>query len=325
MADATYLGFDAETTGIDPDTGILLEIGMIAYDKHLQPLNSWSSLVNADTYADYRDTEYTAPFVEKMHTDNGLWHDLATAEGDTTPATVEAKALAWINNNGYAGLPMLGSSITLDRSFLKAHMPQLLDAFHYRSLDATSLCLVAEHTIGFKPFRYLPTGTAPAGTHRVLADIAHSAALAQACLAGAQYEFKPTIPTADGLVELPDTPPAIRRHGWIKPDTKEVRKYINNWQELAGFTTKENEGWYKNTKLEQEVFDRVQGQCWYDEQGTVHLKDFASIPGIADHATVLADIQLAVYRHLAAGQASVDAAKYRRNQRERGKQQRSKK
>ena len=184
MTDATYLGFDAETTGIDPDTGILLEIGMIAYDHTLTPINSWSSLVNADRHSAERATGIVPEAVEEMHTTNGRWHDLATAEGDTTPATVEAKALAWINDNGYAGLPMLGSSITLDRSFLNAEMPKLLAAFHYRSVDATSLCLVSENTVGFSPSEYLESNAETTSKHRVLADIDRSTALIRASLKG---------------------------------------------------------------------------------------------------------------------------------------------
>lgn len=184
--EATYLGLDLETTGIDETTGLILELGMIAYDSQLNPLASFHSLVNADTYAAARADGRVSEFVEKMHTDNGLWHDLATVDNpaDTAPATVEAAALAWIENNGLERLPMLGNSMTLDRSFLAVHMPRLLAAFHYRSVDATSLCLVAQHTVGFNPADYLPDSSTEVSEHRVLADVQRSADLVKAFLAG---------------------------------------------------------------------------------------------------------------------------------------------
>ena len=185
-AEATYLGLDLETTGIDETTGLILELGMIAYDSQLNPLASFHSLVSADTYAAARADGRVGEFVEKMHTDNGLWHDLATVDNpaDTAPATVEAAALAWIENNGLERLPMLGNSMTLDRSFLAVHMPRLLAAFHYRSVDATSLCLVAQHTVGFNPADYLPDSSTEVSEHRVLADVQRSADLVKAVLAG---------------------------------------------------------------------------------------------------------------------------------------------
>ena len=184
MTQAYYLGFDAETTGINPADSILLEIRMIAYDDQLRPLESWSSLVNADSYADYRANGSVVDVVDEMHTKNGLWDDLAHATEDTSSAAVEALALAWIKEHNYHRLPMLGSSITLDRSFLSAEMPQLLDAFHYQSVDATSLCLLAENTVGFMPADYLEEGSRSGKSHRVLADIERSAALIRENLKG---------------------------------------------------------------------------------------------------------------------------------------------
>ncbi|MGP5603471.1 exonuclease domain-containing protein [Corynebacterium casei] len=155
-----YLGFDAETTGVDPDKDILVEIGMTAFDRHLRPLKSWKSMVNSHRYQEC--LQLATPYVSNMHAHSGLWADMESAGGsDTRSKAVQAQALEWIDENGYRNLPMLGSSVAFDRSFLKVEMPQLLEAFHYRSIDAISLCLIAEHTAGVMPAKYLTPGSAP--------------------------------------------------------------------------------------------------------------------------------------------------------------------
>ncbi|SLM88476.1 hypothetical protein CZ765_03970 [Corynebacterium casei] len=107
----------------------------------------------------------------------------------------------------------------------------------------------------------------------------------------------------------------MKRRAWLKPDTNEVRKYLNNWKELAGFTVDEAAGkaWYKNSEMDYwDYLEHVQGSAWYDEEAIVHLKNFSGVPGIAEYRTVAADIQLAVYQKLEADQASLEAKEYRK-------------
>lgn len=110
-----YLGFDAETTGVDPDKDILVEIGMTAFDRHLRPLKSWKSMVNSHRYQEC--LQLATPYVSNMHAHSGLWADMESAGGsDTRSKAVQAQALEWIDENGYRNLPMLGSSVAFDRS-----------------------------------------------------------------------------------------------------------------------------------------------------------------------------------------------------------------
>lgn len=189
---AAYLGFDAETTALTPKKfardgeqgGILVEIGMVAYNKRLQPIAQFSRLVNANASLTDRAAGRVNAVVEKMHTDNSLWHDLATVNNpaNTTPAAVESAAIEWVESNGFSNLPMLGSSITLDRMFLAAEMPALLDKFHYRSVDATTLCLLSERSLGISPHECLPAQADTCAQHRVIADVERSALLVRTCL-----------------------------------------------------------------------------------------------------------------------------------------------
>lgn len=191
---AAYLGFDAETTALTPKKfardgeqgGILVEIGMVACNKHLKPIAQFSRLVNAEASLTDRAAGRVNAVVEKMHFDNYLWHDLALATvnnpANTTPAAVESAAVDWVESNGFSNLPMLGSSITLDRMFLAAEMPTLLDKFHYRSVDATTLCLLSERSLGISPHECLPAQADTCAQHRVIADVERSALLVRTCL-----------------------------------------------------------------------------------------------------------------------------------------------
>lgn len=180
-----YLGLDVETTGIDPHAATpagILEVGMIAYTADLQPVAAFSSVVASPAALAHRAAGVD-PFVEQMHTASGLWDELDEANrAEITPERVQQAALDWMEAaNIPRGLPMLGSSVTLDRAFLAAEMPELLAAFHYRSVDASSLCLAATITAGVDDadLRAGHTGS----THRTLDDIQDSADLIRRTLA----------------------------------------------------------------------------------------------------------------------------------------------
>lgn len=167
MATAAFIGVDVETTGLGKDC-YMIELGLIAFDNRLNELSSYSTLV---TPAPVRELQAASiDIVKKMHTDNGLWDDLSSSR-TITYADAEQEALDWLAEvSGGVQLPILGSSITLDRNTLERTMPTLFSSLHYRSVDATGFFLIATETYG-ATFE----DTAPA--HRVLDDIRASAAL----------------------------------------------------------------------------------------------------------------------------------------------------
>lgn len=174
-----YLGLDVETTGINPHgspAAGLLELGMIAYTADLQPVAAFSSLVASPVALAHRETG-VCDYVDQMHTANGLWEEIdAAAHTEITPEKVQQAALDWMTSSNIPhGLPMLGSSVTLDRNFLAAEMPELLAAFHYRSVDASGLRLAATVTAGVDDAVLCEghNGT----SHRTLDDIQDSADL----------------------------------------------------------------------------------------------------------------------------------------------------
>lgn len=132
---------DVESTGKDPSDGSrLIQVACIITDGDLNEVSEgfemklyYSKDEVAEMYA------VTDPYVQNMHTVNGLWNALPT-EG-VPAAEVEAKLLAelkrYIPEAGMAELG--GNSITLDRNFLRAELPSVLDYLSYRSYDMSSV------------------------------------------------------------------------------------------------------------------------------------------------------------------------------------------
>lgn len=129
-----FVGLDVETTGLDPKEDRILELGIVVFDDHLEPMThrSWVT-ANSNDLGEHDMDEV----VQIMHKQSGLLHDIRT---DDNPSIwhAEREAVSFLQRCGATGLPMLGCSVTFDRSMLQVWMPELLEVFHYRSLDATS-------------------------------------------------------------------------------------------------------------------------------------------------------------------------------------------
>lgn len=137
----SYVGIDVETTGLDARDDDLIELGIILLNEALYPVKSFSSVINpGDVDA---SIEKMPEFVYDMHMENGLIPEMENAP---SVSNVEKMACNFLIDNDAVNLPMVGSSITLDRNFLQEHMPRLYSLIHYQSIDATSLRLAANTT-----------------------------------------------------------------------------------------------------------------------------------------------------------------------------------
>ena len=111
-------------------------------------------------------------FTRKMHDANFLMMEVQASAHDQYSAQ-EVLCDFMRACCGMQAPVMGGSSITFDRSFLAQSMPKLLDAFHYRSVDVTSIRELAQR---WRPDlkNQEPRATA---AHRVIPDIHDSIAL----------------------------------------------------------------------------------------------------------------------------------------------------
>jgi len=165
---------DLETSGLVPEDDQILEVGFMITTDNLEPTSKTSMVVN------YRGLEYVVshngepintwepPFgvpdvVVKMHNKNGLWAECHTS--NFTEHNVENMMFTWIKQQGAEGLPLVGSTISFDREFLRIRMPRLHNLFDYHSLDVSSIKMagnlwapldVGEWPINEKKHRVLP-------------------------------------------------------------------------------------------------------------------------------------------------------------------------
>jgi len=155
-----YLGIDIETTGLDPERDVILEIAALALTADLTEITRFESLVQHD-----RPIPVMSDYVRAMHTDNGLLAELAQGKG---------QRLEWIEDvlvqacDAYPERPiLLGSSVHFDRAFLSRYMPRLVERLSHRHCDASSFCMFAPQLRAH--------GSARKPAHRALADIRFSA------------------------------------------------------------------------------------------------------------------------------------------------------
>ncbi|MGW8181178.1 MAG: oligoribonuclease [bacterium] len=139
-----FVCLDLETTGLDPEEEVILEVGITLCDNKLNKLATWESLVWPGEY----DLDSLNDIVAKMHGENGLLDELAQSSASMkNPSRVAHDAVNWLESFGVKpnSLPMMGSSVHFDRAFLKKHMPELEAFFTYRNVDISSIKEFAKH------------------------------------------------------------------------------------------------------------------------------------------------------------------------------------
>lgn len=143
-SDRRIAWIDVETTGKTPRDGSrLLQVACIITDGDLKELNEGFEMkIHYSTEEVAELFEASDDFVKKMHEKTGLWSALPT-EGHPREEVGE-KLLVELKK--YITEPVTakigGNSITLDRNFLEAELPEVFNFLHYRSYDMSS---VAEH------------------------------------------------------------------------------------------------------------------------------------------------------------------------------------
>lgn len=188
---------DIETTGLNPVENIILEIGMIVFDRdtfqeyseysavvvndivieHINHLESMAEWVNNNFSEAIKQGVDGARFVYDMHTKNGLiphirhWYEQGYRN---SLSQIEEDLVKWLGEynigNGHTSCPAVGSSVHFDRKFIDLKMPRLGGkSLHYRNVDISTIkTLVDWWTPEVKSLR--STETHPKRTHRVLDD-----------------------------------------------------------------------------------------------------------------------------------------------------------
>ena len=139
MAESRLVWIDLEMTGLDPDENTIIEIATIVTESDL------SIVAEGPSFAIDVAKEELAKMDNwnvKHHTENGLL-DRIQSDG-VSMENAERHTLEFLKEHCSPGQsPLCGNTIGQDRRFLRRYMPELHDFFHYRSVDVTSIKILA--------------------------------------------------------------------------------------------------------------------------------------------------------------------------------------
>jgi oligoribonuclease len=157
---------DCEMTGLDLAIDELVEVAVVVTDFDLVPVDAgFSIVINPDPAA----LDNMGEFVTDMHRSSGLLDEIpaGVSLADAEFAVLEY-LLQHVPNGGKA--PIAGNTIGTDRAFLAKYMPRVDAHLHYRSVDVSSIKVLAKEWF---PRIYF-NSPAKNGGHRALADILES-------------------------------------------------------------------------------------------------------------------------------------------------------
>ena len=128
---------DTETTGLDPEHGWLLELGITMTTPDLEILKerSWIFSFEKMNLGEVDDWPL------KQHFLSGLFPLCLIS--DNSIGEIQDDALntlrSWTESGTEEQYPMCGASVHFDRVWLKHHMPSLEAWFHYRNIDVSTV------------------------------------------------------------------------------------------------------------------------------------------------------------------------------------------
>lgn len=157
---------DLEMTGLDPQQDVILQAALIVTDAQLNVLEEFV----CDIWQPDQHLERMVPFVKEMHETTGLTGRVRKSRVDLLVA--ERKLLERVA--GWCGYPavLCGNTIGQDKRFVDRWMPGLSGYLSYRTIDVTSIKLLAKAWYGEEAVYEKPVK----GEHDALVDIKNSIA-----------------------------------------------------------------------------------------------------------------------------------------------------
>lgn len=174
--DTDLLWVDLETTGLDEQSDLLLEVGFIVTDADLIEVARASWVIPWRSPRGHLDSVRTMadPAVRDMHDANGLWVEAGVA------GAFDGRAVtAWVTEHAPTAT-LAGSSIgQFDVRWLREWLPGVLDGRTHRVADISSL---REYARRWAPqlVERVEAQAVNRKIHRVIPDLEDSIALARA-------------------------------------------------------------------------------------------------------------------------------------------------
>ncbi len=149
-------------TGLDFVNDLLVEVACIVTDSNLNELDEGFEAV---IKVPQEKLETMDPVVTNMHTSSGLIYDI---QHGLTLEEAEQQLFDYITSHVPESFkaPLAGSSVYVDRIFLRRDMPRVDSYLHYRIIDVSSLKELARR---WYPRTYF-AGPLKTGNHRALGD-----------------------------------------------------------------------------------------------------------------------------------------------------------
>lgn len=136
----SMLWIDVETTGLDPRSDVLLEVGLLVTDQWgaVIPGGSLSRVIKPEDFA--AKIKEADDFVKNMHNSNGLIKEVWRTPASESPVAVDGELAAFVEQFfGDEKVPLAGSSVHFDRKFAEVHLPKFVGAVSYRNVDISTL------------------------------------------------------------------------------------------------------------------------------------------------------------------------------------------
>jgi oligoribonuclease len=160
---------DLEMTGLDPARHVIVEIATLLTDDELRPIAEGPDIV---VHATSDELMQMDDVVRSMHSRSGLLAAIEMSPISLADAGLQTLEFLRAHIGEPRSVPLCGNSIGTDRRFLAAHLPEVEEFLHYRSIDVSS---VKELCRRWYPDA-LARAPAKAETHRALDDIRESIA-----------------------------------------------------------------------------------------------------------------------------------------------------
>ena len=158
---------DLEMTGLDPARHVIVEVAALVTDAELNIIDEGVDLVVHATDAELAEMD---DVVTSMHSENGLLDEIKASPISLAEAEDAVLALVEKHCDPAHPAPLAGNSIATDRTFIRAQMPRLDAALHYRMIDVSTVKELSRRWFPKAYYNQPQKGMA----HRALADIVES-------------------------------------------------------------------------------------------------------------------------------------------------------
>ena len=164
--DGNLAWLDLEMTGLDAQNDVILQAALIITNADLVPLEDFV----CDIWQPEEALARMTPFVRSMHETTGLTTRVRASKLDL--AAAERKLMERVTGWCGYGAVLCGNSIGQDKRFVDRWLPGLSGYLSYRTVDVTSLKILAKLWYGDAATFSKPT----LGEHDALVDIQNSIA-----------------------------------------------------------------------------------------------------------------------------------------------------